>query len=164
MLASLQFTKSLLVYTGIPGKVRKDDVAQKKELCSSATKVQLGSECHPGNMGFVYVELLLIDKAWAEKVHNAPKMRLSRCMLGMNKKADAKRQMERCKELASHQEIITNCSASANISKSLPFASAFHGLHTHAARDASLAGDVMQRLTLAQKPLHSRSFRILYGS
>jgi hypothetical protein len=73
-LASLQFTKSLLVYIGMPGKVRNDDVAQKKALCSSATKMQLGSECHPGSMGFVYVEFLVIGDAMVGRINIAPKM------------------------------------------------------------------------------------------
>jgi hypothetical protein len=41
----------------VPGTVRKDEVVQKKVLSS-----QLGSECHPGRIGFVYVELFALDK------------------------------------------------------------------------------------------------------
>jgi hypothetical protein len=63
---------------GIPGKVRNDDVAQNKELCSSATKMQLGSKCHPGSMGFVYVEFLLIDNAMAGRINIAPRITSSR--------------------------------------------------------------------------------------
>jgi hypothetical protein len=35
----------------------KLDVVQKVVFSSSGTKTQLGSEFHPGIMGFVYVEL-----------------------------------------------------------------------------------------------------------
>jgi hypothetical protein len=57
------------------------DVAQKKELRSSATKMQLGSECHPGSMGFVYVEFRAIDNATRGRINIAPKMTSSRYIL-----------------------------------------------------------------------------------
>jgi hypothetical protein len=66
---------------GIPGKVRNDDVTQKKDMCSSATKIQLGSECHPGSMGFVYDEFLPMDNATAGRIDVAFKIIPSRCIL-----------------------------------------------------------------------------------
>lgn len=68
----------MLVYIGMPGNVRNDDVAQKKALCSPATNMQLGSECHPGSMGFVYEEFLAISEARVGRIKSALKMALRR--------------------------------------------------------------------------------------
>lgn len=64
----------------MPGNVRNDDVAQKKALCSSATNMQLGSECHPGSMGFVKEEFLAICEARAGRMKSALEMALRRNM------------------------------------------------------------------------------------
>lgn len=47
----------MLAYIGMFGKVMKLDVVQNHVLLYSGTKMQLGSEFHPGMIGFVYVEL-----------------------------------------------------------------------------------------------------------
>jgi hypothetical protein len=58
--------------------VRNDEVAQKKALCSSATNMQLGSECQPGSMGFVYEEFLAIVEARDGRIKSALEMALRR--------------------------------------------------------------------------------------
>lgn len=43
-----------------------DEVAQKKVLFCSGTKMQLGSECHPGNIGLLKVKFwhdTVVDRA-----------------------------------------------------------------------------------------------------
>jgi hypothetical protein len=66
--------------------VRKEEVAQKKELSASGTKIQLGSECHPGSIGFVYVEFEVTDNAMAGMIDINPKMIFHKYILGGGEK------------------------------------------------------------------------------
>jgi hypothetical protein len=48
--------------------------------------MQLGSECHPGSMGFVYVEFWIIDNARAGRINIALKMPFRRYILEAREK------------------------------------------------------------------------------